>query len=67
MEMTISCSQAKRRLHRLMDLVAEGQVFVITKHGNPLCRLEQHSIKRLKGMILKQAKPVPIESMNPYQ
>jgi len=37
---TISCSQARRRLRRLIALVAQGHSFVITKKGRAICRLE---------------------------
>jgi prevent-host-death family protein len=37
---TVSCSQARRRLRRLIALVAQGHSFVITKNGRAICRLE---------------------------
>lgn len=34
---TLSCSQARRR--RLIVLVAQGNIVVITKNGREICRL----------------------------
>ncbi|MFJ3523572.1 type II toxin-antitoxin system Phd/YefM family antitoxin [Pseudomonas sp. NPDC090203] len=39
MPVTFTCSQARRRLRRLIALVAQGHTFVITKNGRPVCRL----------------------------
>lgn len=39
MLMTFTCSQARRRLRRLVALAAQGHTFVITKNGRPVCRL----------------------------
>ncbi|POF41146.1 hypothetical protein B0D71_18085 [Pseudomonas laurylsulfativorans] len=36
----VSCSQARRRLRRLLALVAQGHSFVITKNGREICWLE---------------------------
>jgi prevent-host-death family protein len=39
MRTTFSKSQARRRMRRLLALVAQGHTFVITKHGKAVCRL----------------------------
>ena len=36
---TFACSQARRRLRRLLALVSLGHSFVITKNGREVCRL----------------------------
>ncbi|WP_110973212.1 type II toxin-antitoxin system Phd/YefM family antitoxin [Pseudomonas huaxiensis] len=33
-------SQARRRLRRIVALVAKGHVFVVTKNGKPLATIE---------------------------
>ncbi|MGH8384273.1 MAG: type II toxin-antitoxin system prevent-host-death family antitoxin [Pseudomonas sp.] len=35
----LSCSQARRRIRRLLALVARGHSFVLTKNGREVCRL----------------------------
>lgn len=37
---TIPMGQARRRLRRLVALVAKGHVFIITKNGKPLVLLD---------------------------
>lgn len=37
---TIPLSQARRRLRRLVALVAKGHTFIITQNGKPLVLLE---------------------------
>jgi len=37
---TIPISQARRRLRRLIALVAKGHTFIITKNGKPLVLLD---------------------------
>ncbi|WP_397452047.1 type II toxin-antitoxin system Phd/YefM family antitoxin [Pseudomonas sp. NA-150] len=39
MHKTVSCTQARRRLRRLIALAALGHAFVITKHGKAVCWL----------------------------
>ncbi|MBF8726758.1 type II toxin-antitoxin system prevent-host-death family antitoxin [Pseudomonas putida] len=39
MERVFSMSQAHRRWRRLLRLVAQGETFVITKHGKPVTKL----------------------------
>ncbi|MDN5571396.1 MAG: type II toxin-antitoxin system prevent-host-death family antitoxin [Propionibacteriaceae bacterium] len=39
MTQTIGSYEAKTHLPRLLDEVAEGQTYVITKHGRPVARL----------------------------
>lgn len=34
---TLSCSQARRRLRRLLALAALGHSFIITKNGRKMC------------------------------
>ncbi|AVD91472.1 MULTISPECIES: type II toxin-antitoxin system Phd/YefM family antitoxin [Pseudomonas] len=36
----IPMSQARRRLRRIVALVAKGHVFVVTKNGKPLATIE---------------------------
>jgi antitoxin (DNA-binding transcriptional repressor) of toxin-antitoxin stability system len=36
---TFTCSQARRRIRRLLVLIAQGHNFVITKNGREMCRL----------------------------
>jgi len=36
----IPMSQARRRLRRIVALVAKGYVFVVTKNGKPLATIE---------------------------
>lgn len=36
---TFTCSQARRRIRRLIALIAQGHNFVITKNGREMCRL----------------------------
>lgn len=36
---TLTRSQARRRLRRLVALVGKGHTFVITENGRPVCRL----------------------------
>lgn len=36
---TFSCSQARRRIRRLLAMVAQGHIFVITKNGKAVCLL----------------------------
>lgn len=36
---TLACSQARRRLRRLLALAAQGHTFVITKNGRAMCEL----------------------------
>ncbi|MHC8357689.1 type II toxin-antitoxin system prevent-host-death family antitoxin [Pseudomonas sp. LB3P81] len=35
----ISCCQARRRLRRLLALVEQGHIVVITKNGVAMCKL----------------------------
>jgi len=37
---TIPLSQARRRLRRLVAVVAKGHAFIITKNGKPLVLME---------------------------
>ncbi|WP_283188846.1 type II toxin-antitoxin system prevent-host-death family antitoxin [Pseudomonas sp. PMCC200344] len=39
MTTTLSVSQARRRLRRLIVLVVQGHTFVLTKNGKEMCRL----------------------------
>ncbi|TPG75886.1 hypothetical protein EAH78_20370 [Pseudomonas arsenicoxydans] len=39
MLVTISCSKARRRMRRLLVLMAQGHIFVITKNGREMCQL----------------------------
>lgn len=48
MRTTLPLSQARRRLRRLIALVATGQSFVITKNGREICRLQGESIQQGK-------------------
>lgn len=41
MRTTYSKSQARRRMPRLLVLVAQGQTFVITQQGKAVCLLVQ--------------------------
>jgi len=40
MEYVMSMSQARRRLRRLLKLVEEGNTFILTRCGKPVCRFE---------------------------
>ncbi|WP_337993455.1 type II toxin-antitoxin system Phd/YefM family antitoxin [Pseudomonas sp. 17391] len=41
----ISATQARRRFRRLMRLLQEGNSFVITRHGKPVCKLEPPEVR----------------------
>jgi prevent-host-death family protein len=57
MSFTVSISQAKSNLSRLVDQAAQGQDFIITKAGKPLVRvvaLEALSAYRRLGFMVGQ-------------
>lgn len=39
MELVMSKSQARRRWRRIMKLVQQGETFVITRLGKPVCKV----------------------------
>lgn len=45
MRTILACSQARRRLRRLLVLVGEGHTFVITKNGHAMCQLGDSKVR----------------------
>lgn len=41
MHTIINCSQARRRLRRLLALVKQGHTIVITRNGVAMCKLKR--------------------------
>ena len=40
MEYVMSISQARRRFRRLLKLAEQGNTFILTRCGKPVCRLK---------------------------